>query len=501
MKLFREFPSSWSKSVALTSAFVLYGVGASATTLTLATSLDNGSFDPAIIENGPRAQYWVPVYDTLLLMQPDGAIVGNLAETFSYNSDNTVLRLNLRKGVKFTDGTPFNAEAVKANIAHLSSGTGQNSFMAKSISDVVIVDDHTVELKLSVPNPAQLTYFTMVGGAMASPAALSKPDLISDPVGSGPYVLDKAQTRPGAQYVFKRNPDYWNAAAYPFDELKLIPMTEMTTRLNALRSGQVDGAPGDAQSAQQAEASGLTVNRSPLDRHGLILADRSGVVVPALADVRVRQAINYAIDGAGILGAIQRGLGHQTTQVFNVNSAAYMAELDNRYPFDPDKAKALMAEAGYSGGFDLPLPEQSTVAANPIIEQQLADVGIRVKWDKIVLSNYVTEAQSRRYGAFWMSLSTGNPWWDATKQISSTGPWNPFHSATPELDALLEKAKTASGDQYVKLMQEVNAYVTENAWFDIWYQADAIYFSRPTVKVTMHPQNVVPYIRNFASAQ
>ena len=489
------------RKVALALSLVgLLTVSVSAETLTLAVALDNGSFDPAIIENGPRAQYWAAVYDTLLLMQPDGSITGNLAESYSYNPENTVLTLKLRQDVKFTDGAPFNAEVVKANVEHLRAGTGQNSFMVGAVTDIVIVDPYTVELHLKAANPAQLTYLTMAGGVMGSPAALGTEGIISVPVGSGPYVLDVANTTKGAEYTFTRNPDYWNAEAFPYDEVKLIPMSEITARMNALRSHQVDGAQGNAQTAAEAEASGLVVNRTPIDRHGLILADRAGALVPALGDVRVRQAINYAIDGAGLLGALQRNLGHHTTQVFNLNSVAYEPKLDERYPFDPEKAKALLAEAGYADGFDLKLPENPTVPANPIIAQQLADVGIRVVWDKVVSENYVTEAQSKRYGAFWMSLSTGNPWWDMTKQISAAGPWNPFDSASPELDALLAKAQVASGDEYTGLMQQVNEYVTENAWFDIWYQADAVYFSQPNVKVTMHPQNVVPYIRHFAPA-
>ncbi|BCP52361.1 peptide ABC transporter substrate-binding protein [Kaistia sp. 32K] len=487
-----------------TLAFALLGMmtaGSAAETLTLAVALDNGSFDPAIVENGPRAQYWSAVYDTLLLMRPDGSITGNLAESYEYSKDNTVLTLKLRPGVKFTDGTPFNAAAVKANVEHLRGGSGQNSFMVGSVADIVIVDDLTVELHLSAANPAQLTYLTMAGGVMGSPAALGKEEIISVPVGSGPYVLDTGNSTRGARYTFVRNPDYWNRDAFPYDEVVLIPMGEITARMNALRSGQVNGAQGTAQTAAEAESSGLVVNRTPIDRHGLILADRNGVLVPALADVRVRQAINYAIDGEGLLAAIQRKLGHHSTQVFQLNSAAYLPELDKRYPFDPDKARALLAEAGYANGFELKLPENPTVAANPIIAQQLADVGIRVVWDKVVSENYVTEAQSKRYGAFWMSLSTGNPWWDVTKQISAAGPWNPFDSSTPELDALLAQARSASGADYDALMQKINTYVTENAWFNIWYQADAVYFSSPDVTVTMHPQNVVPYIRDFAPAR
>lgn len=489
-------------SVAIAASFATaLAASASAATLTLATGIDNGSYDPALIENGPRAQFWVPVYDTLLRMQPDGEIVGHLAERFEYNEDNTVLTLNLRQDVTFSDGTPFNADAVKANIEHLAGGTGQNSFMASSFTDIVILDDYTVELHLDAANPAQLTYMTMVGGAVASPAALGTEEIVSVPVGSGPYMLDTANTSPGSVYAYTRNPDYWDADSYPYEEVRLIPMTDITARLNALRSGQIDGAQGNAQTAAEAEASGLLVSRTPIDRHGLILADRDGTVVPALADPRVRQAINHAIDGEGLLVAMQRNFGHRSTQVFSQGSVAYIPELDERFPYDPDRARELLAEAGYADGFDLLMPENPTVQANPIVAQQLAEVGIRVNWDSVVSSNYVTEAQSGRYGAFWMSLSTGDAWWDMTKQISASGPWNPFDSRTDDLDALLEAAQGQSGAEYEELMKEVNTYVTENAWFNIWYHADAVYFTQPHVSVTMHPQNVVPYIHHFAPAE
>ena len=95
-------------------------------TLAMAAQLDNTTFARDKIEIGNRLSYWAPVFETLLTINPDGSITPNLATEWSYNDDNTVLTLKLREGVKFTDGTPFDTEAVKANLDFLKNNTGQN---------------------------------------------------------------------------------------------------------------------------------------------------------------------------------------------------------------------------------------------------------------------------------------------------------------------------------------------------------------------------------------
>lgn len=484
--------------VALTASCAGPAKPASKTSLTLAVGQDNNSFDPALLENGHRAQYWLPVYDTLLTMDEDATIQPGLATTWEYNADNTVLTLDLRDDVTFTDGTPFNAEAVRANVENLKNGTGQNSVMVSTVAEVVPVDEFTAELHLTEPNPALLAYLTFVGGAMGSPAALDDPAIATTPVGSGPYVLDTANTTQGTAYTYKRNPDYWNAKAYPYDTIKLMPMAEVTARINALKAGQVDGATGSPASVAEAKAAGLTVSQQPLDREGLLLVDRAGQVTPALGEVRVRQAINHAIDTEGILKSIQQGFGTATDQVFNTTSIAHVDALDDVYDYDPAKAKKLLAEAGYPDGFDLLLPENATVAANPIVEQQLGEVGIRVTWDKVPNDSWVTGIQSGKYSAFWMRLTAGDPWWDVQKSVIPAGVWNVFDNQDPELDALIADAKTATDpDDYAAALQKVNTWLTEQAWFAPWFIADAVYFSAKDVKVTMHPQNVVPYLWGY----
>lgn len=474
--------------------------GASADKLTLAVSLDSGSWDPAVLQNGHQAQYWNAVYDTLLHMEADTTIVPGMAETFEYNEDQTVLTLGLREEITFSDGAAFDAEAVKANVENLKNGNGQNSVMVKSVDEVVVVDELTAELHLSAPDPALLTYLTLAGGVMGSPAALGTEEITTDPVGSGPYILDTEASQPGVKFVFTRNSDYWQPEMYPYDNLELLVMNELTARVNALRSGQVQGITADGSTVAEAEGNGLDVYQWPLNRRGLYIADREGTIAPALADVRVRQAINYAIDAEGILEGIQLGLGERSTQVFNPTSVNYLPELNDRYPYDPEKARELLAEAGYPDGFDVLMPENPNEKSNPIVQQQLAEVGIRVTYEKVDATNYVAEVQSGRYPMFWMSNSTAEPWWDMSKQIPADAPWNPFKTSTPELDVLISTAQSSRGEDYVDAMKAINEYVVDNGWFDIWYLEDVIYVASPEVEVTTHPMNVVPFISGFAPA-
>lgn len=475
--------------------------GASSDKLTLAVALDSGPWEPALLQNGNQAQYWNAVYDTLLHMEPGSTeIVPGMAETWEYNDDQTVLTLGLREGITFTDGEAFDAEAVKANVENLKNGSGQNSVMVRSVEEVVAVDELTAELHLAQPDPALLTYLTLAGGVMGSPAVLGTDAITTEPVGSGPYVLDTAATQPGVKFVFIRNADYWDPEAYPFESIELLVMTELTARVNALRSGQVQGIVADGSAVAESESAGLQVLQWPLDRSGLYLADRDGTVAPALADVRVRQAINHAIDADGILESIQLGFGERSTQVFNPNSENYLPELNDRYPYDPELAKELLAEAGYADGFDVLMPDNGTQKANPIVQQQLAEVGIRVTYEKVEPTGYVAAVQSGRYPMFWMANSTAEPWWDMSKQIPAEAPWNPFSNATPELDALITSARGSSGESYTEAMTSINEYVVEEAWFDIWFLANTIYVTTADLEVEIHPMNVVPYLNGFAPA-
>ncbi|UYO01419.1 MAG: peptide ABC transporter substrate-binding protein [Devosia sp.] len=473
-----------------------------ADTLALAAVIDNNSFDRAQLQIGNIMQFWSPVFDTLLVREANGDINPNLATEFTYNADNSVLTLVLREGVNFTDGTPVDGEAVKANIEYLKNGGGQNSFMVAAVSEVEVVSATEVKLHLSEPDPALLQNLAVVGGAMASPATLGVEGSAGNPVGSGPYTYDAANSRIGQQYVYVRNPDYWNAEAFDFERITITPINDQVARLNALKSGQIDAGMSEARAVADAEANGLVVNRVDVDWFGLTIADREGKITPALADPRVRQALNMAFDGKSILEFVELGFGKLSDQIFPETSEGYVAELNDRYPFDPEGAKALLAEAGYPDGFELLMPETNGFAAfYPIIEKYLKDIGITVKWEKVAPNATITELRSGKYPAFLFQFGYQGTWSEFRKFGYPESPWNPSKVADQGLLELLDKAQYATGEAQTALFQDVNRYMVENAFFAPMYRRDTIYLTNKEVAVDLQTTNVVPPIRNYSKAE
>ena len=469
-------------------------------TLRLAAVVANNSFDPAQLGTGNAVQYWQPVYDTLLVLDTKSQLRPNLATEWSYDDTMTKLSLTLRDGVEFTDGTAFDAAAVKANIEHIAAGSGSNAYMLANVASVDAVSDTRVTITLSRPDRGLLGYLTTVAGAVASPAALDDPELATEPVGSGPYVFNKAKSVAGATYVYDRNEDYWGAKSFPYDSVTVTVMEDATARLNALRSGEIDGALADVKSATEAEKAGLTLNTQRLDWTGLLIADRTGSKVGPLGDVRVRQALNYAIDRSGFLKKALDGRGAVTTQIFNEKSLAFEATLDKRYPHDVKKAKKLLADAGYADGFTLTMPEwASPTGLGAILAQEFADIGVTVEYAKVVMDQYTTAARSGEYGAFIMQLSSGDESRDVSKSLTPGGSWNPLHTEDPEVARLVAEAQAASSDdEYTDRLQELNEYIVDQAWFAPIAFIDTIYLTVDGVTVTPQPQNVVPSIRNFS---
>lgn len=470
-------------------------------TLTLGATLDAASWDPADAEFGNRIQYLQPVYDSLLHITADLEIEPWLASEFSYNDDLTVLTMTLRDDVVFSDGEAFDAEAAKANLEHFKNGTGQNSITLGAVESVDVLGDFEIALNLSAPDPALLRNLALVAGMQASPAALGDEALKTTPVGSGPYTLAESGTVAGSQYVYERNEDHWNPGFFPYDEIVIKPLSDLTARLNALKAGEIDAALGDAKSMAEAEASGLTVNTMQGDWQGLFIVDRDGTQVPALADPLVRQALNYAIDGDSILESIRLGQGESTTQIFSPTSQAYDTALDDAYPFDPEKARELLAEAGYADGFSFTMPAITGFDdLTAVVVQQLADVGITATAEPVTPDQIISSLLSGKYPVFIFSWGSSNAWQDILKLVAPTAPWNMLGNQTPELDALIADAQNATPEDAEAAFQAVSAYLVDQAWFAPWYVQNNIYLSGPAVSVTMQPQNVVPYIWNYAPA-
>ena len=472
------------------------------TTLTLASLVDVASFDPARSDVGDYVQYLQPAYDTLIRIEPDGSLGRDLATSWTYSDSNRDLRLTLRRGVRFSDGSPFTAAAVVASLERFGKQNGPRASATASIASVTAQGAHTVLITLSQPDPALLYNLGLVAGMIVNPKVPGA-TLNADPAGTGPYVLDQAATTKGAVYTFTRNRYYFDPGAFPFDRIVIKPIANGTAGLDALRTGQVDGEEGSISEVSQAKAAGLTVSLTPGDWRGLFLQDRDGSKVPALGNVQVRQAINYAIDAQGILRSIDKGFGTRSTQIFYPGTQAYDPGLNAAYPYDPAKARALLRAAGYPRGFTLTMPDSAFAILgqySAIVKQELGAVGITVKYLPTTTAEGVTPYLSGQFPAYVFSWGASNPWLDASLLVAKDGGWNIYHAATPAITTLLGQIPALQGSAQNAAFRRLSADLVQQAWFDPWYVVDNVYFSSKSVKVTPQAEQAVPSIYNYRPA-
>lgn len=463
-------------SAAVLGAAALAGCGgssegdsASKDTLTLATSTPLTTFDPTQMDCGSGRLYCQAAYDTLLHPGADGSPEPGMATSFSFDGTRTELTLELRRGITFSDGASFDAKAAKTVIDWFRKTDGPRSNTADTIENVEVLSADRLVVRLKEPDPALLVNLTENLGMMASPAALSAEGLKKAPVSSGPYVYNASKSQTGTT-VFDRNDDYWDKKAYPFDHVKLVQLADPNTLLNALKVGQIDAAGILSQQLKAVRNAGFEVRESAGSWYGLILADRAGKVLPALGDVRVRQAINLAVDRKVFTEELLPGGSTLTTQIFAPGGAVYDEELDKQYDRDVTKAKDLMAAAGYADGFTAEMPDLSqfvgSPALNTAITQQLGSIGIEVVWKKIPVMQLLSSMQDGQFPMFFMSLGSKSPWQDIQLSVLPKATFNPYRSEDPALTPLLATAKKeAPGKAQDEAFRAIDAWLVENAWF------------------------------------
>ncbi|MBU4464259.1 MAG: peptide ABC transporter substrate-binding protein [Actinobacteria bacterium] len=468
-------------------------------TLTLGAIIAPTTFDPAGSEWGNRAPYYQAVFDTLLLASSDGTIQPWLATKWAYNDDKTELTLTLRDDVTFTDNSKLTAGVVVKNLERFKAGTSPDASYFADVKSFTAPDDTTVVISLNAPNPALLNYLTRDPGLIGSEASLSSADVGTTPVGSGPYQLDTAATVTGTSYTYTANPNYWNKDVQHYQKLVINVLADPTASLNAIKAGEANGVKlANNDSLTEVEGAGWTVNSNELDFQGMLLLDRGGSMNSALADVRVRQAINYAFDREGLLKALQSGHGTVTEQVFAANSKAFDASLDSTYSYDPAKAKELLKEAGYGNGLTIAMPTSTVLGANTytLIAQQLSDVGITVE-PTDPGANFIADLLAPKYPAAFMALEQNPDWQLIQFMISPTAIFNPFKYSDPQVNDYIKQIQFGDDATQASVAKELNKYIVDQAWFAPFYRVQGSFATDANTTVKMMPTNAYPAIYDF----
>ncbi|PWA09464.1 ABC transporter substrate-binding protein [Pueribacillus theae] len=400
---------------------------------------DVSNYDPTQGSAGSDHALLWPVYDTLIKFTPELEPEAGLAESWDFLDDKTV-ELKLREGVTFHDGTPFNAEAVKFNIERANSENSKVTDL-KNIDSVEVVDEKTVKLHLSQPDSSILLALSDRGGMMVSPTAVKEKgeDFAQNPVGAGPYKMVKRV--PNGEVVFEAYEDYWEEGKPYLDKMTVKIMADENTRINALKSGEVDYAdnikPGNVQQLKNDSNIVLKDKTSVAFRILYLNAEKE-----PMNNKAVRQALLYGINRDDIIQAINFGSGEPASQPF---PSGYWAAGENiKVDYDPEKAKQILKDAGLED-ITIKMNHYSTAYEQRIaeaIKSQLAEIGINVDLQAMELqaavSNYFNEKEVPMFLSSW----TGRP--DPQITIKNLFASDSFYNAgghsTDEIEKLISQA-------------------------------------------------------------
>ncbi|TDC55937.1 hypothetical protein E1281_09860 [Actinomadura sp. KC345] len=418
--------------------------------LRIATYQETPSLDPVrtTVQNGPMI---FPVYDTLTTSDADFEPQPWLATSWSQPRP-TTWRFSLRDDAVFHDGSKFDAEAVKLNLDRAREVDGSpHANVFGVISSVEVVDPATVDVHFTTPSPNFPDSMATVAGAMISPKAIrEKRDLTREPAGSGGWIWQKSGHREGSRHLYKANPNYWNKDAVRVAEVEIKIIQENNARLNAVQSGQVDimSRLGPEQMSW-AEGARLRVLADHTFTGVLAIMDRKGEKAPALAKPQVRQAIGYLLDREAYDKALLNGRGDPKGGGFAAaGSKWYDPALDDLHKPNVDKARRLLAQAGYPDGFTFEVGSQPVIKAqNETIAQLLAEGGITMKIVDVADGQYTAELRRGRFPAGYLVPTSVDPyaWW--TRSISNRGVYNPFDlNDLADLEALYTKAAATEND-------------------------------------------------------
>lgn len=421
------------------------------------------------LQNGLHAN----VYESLVYYNSKTFAVDPVLATSWKEISPTQVRFNLRKEVKFSDGTPFTADDAVFSLNRAMAKTSNFSPYVQGIDKVVKVDSHTIDVILKGPNPVllrQMTELRMMSKAWAEKNKSVDPKDMKaadenfahrNAMGTGPYVLTSWQ--PDQRMVFKRNPNWWGKMEGNVTEIVYTPIKSAATRIAALLSGEVDMVldPTPQDLGRLRASPDLKVIDGLENRTIFLGMDQFREELPGsnvkgknpLKDVRVRKALYQAIDVDTISRNIMRGLGKPTGALVAPQVAGWTEGVAKRFPYDVEAAKKLLADAGYPSGFevDFACPNNRYINDEAIcqaVTAMWARVGVKAKLRTMPLVNYFPMIQ--RYEASIYMLGWGVPTFDALYSLQSLvrtvgqggdGNYNVGRYSNERMDYLVDRVK------------------------------------------------------------
>ncbi|MCW5820751.1 MAG: ABC transporter substrate-binding protein [Trueperaceae bacterium] len=384
--------------VGLFVASFLLATAAFSQTVVVTQAADAATLDPGFSRELATYNVLWHIYDPLILKQGDGSFVPALAESWEAVDDLT-WHFTLRDGAKFHNGEAVTSYAVKYSVSRILDP--ENASPIRSgfafIKDVEVLSDREFLVHTHTPQPlAQVTFSELFVVPPVHVAAVGAEEFGTHPVGSGPYRFVSWQR--GVEIVLEANPDYWGEPA-PAERLIFRPSEDAFSRASSLSAGETDLIVGVPSSLQPLVAGNRDVALKSVESTRVIYIGINTLKGGALADPRVAQALNYAVDVDAIIAGVLGGAGAPTTTLLTGIDFGYTSGVE-RFRYDPERAKALLAEAGASDlSITLGTPNGryvNDVQVAQAVAAQLQDVGITV------------DVAVQEYGAYVGALFSGN---------------------------------------------------------------------------------------------
>ncbi len=510
-----------NRLVAALLATTMLAPAAGAEEFSWAGTTDPQTMDPHAVNSAPVLGFLNNVYEGLVRRGKDMTVEPALATSWEPIGDGEGWRFTLREGVTFHDGAEFTAEDVLFSYERASSEASDTRSWFAPVSGVNVVDDYTVDIMTSAPNPifpdSIANWMIMDSGwAAANDAGLPNKEegnfATLNANGTGAFRVTDRQ--PGLQTVLEPFDGWWGEAEHNITRATFTPIQNPATAVAALLSGDIDMInPVPIQDAARlAQTDGVEVIQGiearvimlgfAHDHEALKYGANAGDPNPFM-DAKVRAAVAHAINVPAILQTIMRGNAEPASQLVSPAMRGFSAANDARPEFNPERARELLAEAGYADGFGFGLkcPNNRYLNDEAVCQAvvgMLAQVGIAAELDAMPVQNYWPELRADNFDMYLLGWSPGT--FDAEhpmRFLASTpneekklGSWNFGGYSNARIDELLpmiqseidDTKRQAMLDEYAKILQDEHAYVT-------MYVQPLVWGTSANIELTQRPDN------------
>jgi peptide/nickel transport system substrate-binding protein len=485
------------------------GVPTSGGTLREGHSSIPANLDPGVHSSRYAARISQQLYDSLIHEYLSGEFEPGLAESWEVSEDLLEVTLNLRAGVTFHDGTPFNAQAVHDTFERIRDPeTASLRTFLDDFDTGEVVDELTYKMNMAKASAVTITNLSGTGAAPSSMAAVEElgDDFLRNPVGTGPFKI--GEWRGENELILVRNEDYnWappfmdNQGPAYLDEIHYFFVEEPTTRMVSLESGDVDliDDPPDIEVARLMESDDFEVIVTKTA--GLPQSSFMNVTVPPTEDLAVRQAMLFGVDRAAGAQLIFHGAQPPGQGPLSSASWAYWEGVEEMYPYDPERAEQILDEAGWlmgdgdvreKDGQPLRIRHVTTTGTATqfaeFIQGSLRPLGFDYIVEGMAYEGTVSRMAANDYEVARLGLSSSDPHgamygpWHSS-QIEGGSQFNRSRINDPHLDELLDAGiATQDRDERREVYIELQKYIMENAFVLPNWESNLYHVMRPNVK-------------------